>query len=205
VCEDASASASGPLHYYLALTSWVWPTVFHQFIIHLVIVFPQVPPTLDLRSPHPSPHGHPKGASHISPFFYFCSKLSGVGCGGGGQGELGGPSWVGAGGGVIALSSLSPGGLCGRVSEETLAHKHAGHSTVGWTGGWAPYCTLGVGPGGDPPQTGAWGRGWRLSYSLLLHGGEGETPMLGAGKEKTGPCEGAEGWSCTWDCCSGQI
>lgn len=59
--------------------------------------------------------GHP--ASHTS----FCSFIFVVNLGVADGGWGRGPSWVGAGGGVIALSSLSPGGLSGGVGGRASA------------------------------------------------------------------------------------
>lgn len=147
--------ASGTLRDCLASPSWVCPTTlplaslclfFHSCVLTVTSQAPSTHCPPSHPAPTPKPQDHPRRwAPHVSrsfPFFYFCSKLSGRGCWGswGACGE-GGPSWVGAGGGVIALSSLSPGGLCGegvRTGTGTggsRPHKHAGHSTGGrWAG-----------------------------------------------------------------------
>lgn len=109
----------------------------------------------------------------------------------GGEGALLG----GAGGGVIALSSLSQGACVGRGSGlgpaqgETQPHKHTGHSTGGRVDrrGWAPYCTLGVGPGGDPLQTSLGRRLEAVTFPPSLDGG-GETPAWGEGRRWAAKC-----------------
>lgn len=111
------------------------------------------------------------------------------------------PSWVGAGGGVIALSSLSPGGLCGEgfgtgghMATQTHRSQHGGQ--VGW-GRLGAILHFGSGARQGPPQmepgeeTGGHhipSHPWR----------ERLDPQSGAGEEdRAAMCPalgGAEGW-----------
>lgn len=105
-----------------------------------------------------------------------------------------GPSWAGAGGGVIALSSLSQGACVGRVSGlgpaqgETQPHKHAGHSTG--AGGQAGEAGRRIalwesGQVGTPPPS-HWSLGRRLSHSLPLWRGRGRGLVPGLGRDIEG-------------------
>lgn len=71
---------------------------------------------------------------------------------------------------------------------DTQPHKHTGHSTgIGaGGGGWAPYCTLGVGPGRDPLN---WSLGRRLEAVVF--------PRPSGGRVRPQPGPGEEGWAAT--------
>lgn len=144
-------------------------------------VFPQ---PLSQPLPLSPPITHNTGLP-ISPFIFVVNSGGGGG-GTWGAGTEGGPSWVGAGGGVIALSSLSQGGLWGKGLEwaghrgPTRPHKHAGHST-GMGGQAGRRIALEEWSQAGPPPTGAWGEG--LEAIMLPPLCEGaETPPWGWGK-----------------------
>lgn len=109
-------------HCFLCLSHRI-TSAFIRFRVLMLI--PQGRPPANTHTPcgpHPQAAlvthddaGHP--ASHTS----FCSFIFVVNLGVADGGWGRGPSWVGAGGGVIALSSLSPGGLSGGVGGRASA------------------------------------------------------------------------------------
>lgn len=158
------------------------PAFLHLFFLHVLMPLPRVP-RYPSPSSRPRPHGHPQSFL----FFYFCSKLWRWLLGVGGSE----PSWAGAGGGIIALSALSPGGLCRGCQDwgqhrDTRPHKHTGHSTGVGVKGWEAGRRIALWEWGQEGTPSNWSLGRRLEAIMFPPLSEGEVrpppPIWGWGR-----------------------